>query len=153
MANRNPIKQWEVTFPQSGQMSKEEFIRKFPPTDYVISCTEEHKDGGLHLHSGFKFKKGITHSKLIKWLTANFPEDWKRIHVSPIKNWECWQNYCKKEDPNFYENGSLQPTQEQKLLKLYIRYLEQDCLCTFDDFKRYGKRQKGQEPRNTFHGL
>lgn len=144
--NRNPIKQWEVTFPQSGQMSKEEFILKFPPTDYLIICTEEHKDGGLHLHCGLKFKKPLTHSKLIKWISAKFPDDWKRIHISPIKNWEAWQDYCKKEDAEFIERGTLAKSQEQKLMKLYLKHLEVDCLCTFEEFKEHGGRPERTQP-------
>lgn len=107
MKNRNPIKQWEVTFPQIGQISKQEFADAFPPSDYTIVALEEHEDGGHHLHMGLKLKKGLTHSKMIKWLESKFPEDWKRIHVSPIKKMDLWIDYCKKEDPSVLIIGTL----------------------------------------------
>lgn len=137
MSNRNPIKQWEVTFPQSGGLTKNEFIERFPPSDYVIVCSESHADGGVHLHAGFKFKKGISHSKLIKYLTAKFPEDWKRIHISSIKNWANWQDYCKKEDPLFVERGTLSSI-EGKLWKIFQTHhaFAQEINMTFDDYKR-----------------
>lgn len=107
--NRHPIAQWEITFPQSGGIeTKESFSTKFPPSHYNICCEEEHKDGGVHLHLGIKFIKGITHSKLIKWLESKWPNDWKRIHISPIKNFTHFENYCNKEDPNVVINGTIE---------------------------------------------
>lgn len=105
--NRHPIKQWEITFPQCGVIERETFVNSFPPTEYAICAQEEHADGGLHLHLGIKLLKPLTHSKLIKYLKEKFPDDWKRIHVSAIKNWDNWNDYCKKEDPNVFISGSL----------------------------------------------
>lgn len=107
--NRHPIAQWEITFPQSGGIeTKDSFSKKFPPSHYNICCEEEHKDGGVHLHLGIKFIKAITHSKLIKWLESKWPNDWKRIHISPIKNFTQFENYCNKEDPNVVINGTIE---------------------------------------------
>lgn len=105
--NRNPIKQWEITFPQSGDTERETFYSAFPPCDYAITCKEEHEDGNPHLHLGIKLKKALSHKKMIKWLEARFPNDWKRIHISPIRSWENFNNYCMKEDPHTFIVGEL----------------------------------------------
>lgn len=96
--NRNPIKQWECTFPQTD-MSREDYIASFPPLVGYICAREEHKDGGFHLHAGLKLKKAISFAKLKAWVVAKFPEEHKRIHISAIKNWSNWEEYCLKEDP------------------------------------------------------
>lgn len=104
--NRNPVKQWEITFPQTD-ISREQFIKCFPPCEYCICAQEEHADGGLHLHLGIKLLKGLSHTKLIKYISEKFPNDWKRIHISPIKNWDNWNDYCRKEDPHVIIQGAL----------------------------------------------
>lgn len=106
--NRNPIKQWEITFPQStGVITKDKFHESFPPCKYSICCEEEHSDGGLHLHLGILLIKGISHSKLIKWLEKKWPNDWKRIHISAIRSWDHFNDYVKKEDPTPFVTGTL----------------------------------------------
>lgn len=106
MKNRNPLKQWEITFPQTS-LEREEFLEYLPPYEYAICAKEEHQNGGYHLHLGIKLLKGLSHIKLINFLKEKFPNDWKRIHVSVIKDWDNWINYCKKEDPNVVIKGSL----------------------------------------------
>jgi len=105
-SNRNPIKQWEVTFPQTD-ISKQTLIDSFPPYEYAICAQEDHADGGTHLHLGIKLLKGLSHAKLIKYLQIKWTSDWKRIHVSPIRNWDNWNDYCRKEDPEVLVLGSL----------------------------------------------
>ncbi len=76
--NRNPIKQWAITFPQYQQnqdlntlegesaaeiLDKTNFYKIFPPSNYAICCEETHEDGGLHLHMGLKLLKGISKKK------------------------------------------------------------------------------------------
>lgn len=124
--NRNPIIQWEVTFPQSGDTDRDTFYHNFPPCIYAICAKEEHKDDGHHLHLGLKLKKGISHKNLIKWLESKYPDDWKRIHVSPIKSWENWNDYCHKEDPHCFVFGSLVTgrSREQRISSLIQRFPE-----------------------------
>ena len=102
MTNRNPIRQWSITFPQSGEVSREQFALSFPPAVKLMCCMEEHKEGGLHLHLGIKLKKGITKSKLLRWIERKWPNDYKRIHVQATRNVDCWQDYLSKEDPDPY---------------------------------------------------
>lgn len=100
MANRNPIRQWFITFPQcNGKESRESFSGKFPPSDYSITAEEAHEEGGTHLHMGIRLIKGLSQAKLHKWIEAKWPEDYKRIHFKPVKGWENTIAYCNKEDP------------------------------------------------------
>ncbi len=135
--NRNPIKQWELTFPQIGSITtKQQFHEELPPSEYSICALEQHSDGGEHLHLGIKLKKGISHSKLIKYLTSKYPEDWKRIHISPIKNWDNWNDYCKKEDPEVVVTGTLEK-------KKKISEFERDILA--GDLKREEEKRMSDE--------
>lgn len=106
--NGNPVKQWEVTFPQvSEEASKETWHENFPPSTYSISCCEKHADGGIHLHMGIVFKHGISKPNLLDYIAAKYPCSSKRIHISPIRVMSQWQAYCRKEDPYPFERGSL----------------------------------------------
>ncbi len=131
--NRNPVVQWEVTFPKykdaneqslygkvtAEHLSSEEVDGKadlrrdtfailcLPPVRYQCVCQEDHEDDTKHLHLGVKLVNGITKSKLLKFIKARLPEDYKRVHISAIQSWDNWRNYCKKEDPHFYEDGTL----------------------------------------------
>lgn len=106
---KNPVRQWEITFPQVGDATtRETFHESFPPSEYSICCCEKHADGGLHLHLGIVFKKGISKANLLDWIVCKFPGDYKRIHLSGIRAMSKWQDYCKKEDPEVFERGSLQ---------------------------------------------
>lgn len=100
--NRNPIKQWAVTFPQSGGVTRKEFADSFPPSSETICAQEKHEDGGNHLHLGIKLLKGISKAKLLKWVGTKWPNDFKRIHLQPTKDTKNWGNYCMKEDPECY---------------------------------------------------
>lgn len=112
--NRNKVIQWEITYPQSGETPKETFHSCFPPCSYSICAKEAHADGNPHLHLGIKLKKGISKANLLKFVEKNFPDSFKRIHISPIKSWEQWIDYCHKEDPDPAISGSL----SQKLSKV-----------------------------------
>lgn len=106
--HRHKVENWGVTFPKSqGITTKETFAGQFPPSKYSLVCEELHEDGTPHLHAALRLTKGLTHSGLIKWLQAKFPNDWKRIKIEGIKNWDKWHDYCQKEDPNTIIKGSL----------------------------------------------
>lgn len=142
MANRNPIKQWEVTFPQCGDVTKQEFIDSFPPADYIICATEEHENGGLHHHLGIKLKKGISHSKLVKYLEAKWPEDWKRIHISAIKQWENFNDYCKKEDPNPIIIGGIEKHKPKHILELEETIRQGEASREYSRWKKINELEK-----------
>ncbi len=98
---------WSITFPQSGSVSKEDFLKSFPPRIYAGICVEEHEDGKPHLHLGIKLIKGITKHKLLEWIENKFPDDYKRINIQATRSLVNWIDYIKKEDPDFIEVGTL----------------------------------------------
>ncbi len=101
--NRNPIKNWSLTFPQSGKLKQDEFANSLPPFDEIFVAQEEHKNGGLHLHAGVKLTKGLSFNKLKLWLQKKYPDDWKRIKWEAIRSLSHWEDYCNKEDPEAYK--------------------------------------------------
>lgn len=118
--NRNPIQQWSITFPQSKEMERKEFVDMFPPHIAYKCCRETHKNGiDLHIHLGIKFIKGITFSNLRKWVERKFPDDWKRIHFQPTRDKKLWDNYCGKEDPDAIV--LCEPVKKQKPSKAILR--------------------------------
>lgn len=104
MVNRNPIAQWFSTFPQSGTVTKEEYLGSWPPHSYAVIGTESHSDGNAHLHLLIKLKKPLSRAKLVAWLTAKYPEDWKRIcadkALQTAKDMADVKDYILKEDPH-----------------------------------------------------
>ncbi len=124
-SNRNPVQQWEVTFPkykdaneqslygkvgnmENVELNRDTFVNEcLPPVVYQCVCQEDHADDTKHLHCGIKLVNGITHSKLLKFIKARLPEDYQRVHISAIQSWENWLAYCMKEDPYFYQDGTL----------------------------------------------
>lgn len=104
MTNRNPVKQWSITFPQCGaNLERKVFADTFPPRDACIVAREEHEDGGFHLHLGLKLKKGITKTKLLAWIQNRWPNDYMRIDVQATRSISQWNDYLGKEDPQVYE--------------------------------------------------
>jgi len=112
--NRNPVKQWFITFSQVREVvSKEEFNKSLPPHDYSYTVEEEHEDEGYHYHMTIKLVKGISFSKLNKWFQEKFPNDYKRIHFKPVQNFDNCIRYCDKEDPKPVITGSLEKKKKQ----------------------------------------
>lgn len=132
--NRNPIKQWAITYPQSGDTDRISFINMFPPC-YAYCCgQEEHKDGGKHLHAYLKLKKGISKAKMRHWIEQRFPSASCRIDYKPVKNVSCWIDYIKKEDPGVIEVED--PTvEERRMKKLRLKYGDKAPPSIFDRSK------------------
>ncbi len=106
--NRNPIKNWAITFPQSGEVKRSEFIESFPPALWAGCGMEQHADGGNHLHLGLRLKKGISVSKMIKFVKVKWPNDWKRIDIKATRSVINWVDYIKKEDGEYIERGNME---------------------------------------------
>jgi len=98
-SNRNKIKQYFVTFPQSGLYTKTGFLDSLPPVEYAIIAQEEHENGGYHLHASIKLLKPISKSCFLKWFEKKYPMDYKRIDVQPTRVLKSAEDYIKKEDP------------------------------------------------------
>ncbi len=127
--NRNKLVQWAITFPQYKRcaattsegrdtyaeiLTKKTFKNFFPPNHYVCCCEEEHEDEGLHLHMGIKLKHKINKTAMLNYMEVKFPNDYKRIKLKIVTRWPGWIDYCKKEDPTVFEEGSLSNNLREK---------------------------------------
>ncbi len=125
MTNRNKVKSWSITFPQSGDVERKYFLESFPPCEEGICVREIHEDGGYHLHLGIKLKKGIKKTTMLNWIKARWPNDYKRIDVQATRSIKCWYEYLEKEDPDGYK--VLDKTCKlERIYKMYIRFMR-DC--------------------------
>ncbi len=84
-SNRNPVKQFFITFPNSsGVVSRDTFLghiwEERALCSYVV-VEETHENGRPHLHANVKLKYAITKTKLLKKLEKDFPNDYRRIDV------------------------------------------------------------------------
>lgn len=123
MTNRNRIKNWAITFPQT-ECERETFVDTMPPYDECICAREEHKEGGFHLHLGITLKKGITKRKLLDWIKLRWPKDYKRIDVQPTRSIKLWSDYIQKEDPVAYKVNKKQQIYEEKAAELLDTYFD-----------------------------
>lgn len=125
--NRNKIVQWSITFPKSGDMTKEQFRELLPPHNYYGCCVEQHEDGTDHLHVGLVLKHGISQSNFKKWFSRKLPNDWKRIQFKPTRNFMNWRDYLKKEDANFLEIDDRKKKSEIQISpKDFFRKMEEE---------------------------
>lgn len=110
--NGNGIKQWCITFPKlelNGYVTdKLCFAESFPDSVYSICCSEDHEDGTEHLHLGLILKHEITFPKMLDYIKAKYPKDWKRIEVEAARDISNWESYCKKEDPFPHRTGNFE---------------------------------------------
>lgn len=122
--NRNKCKQYFITFPQSGKVTKKEFVDSLPPVEAGFAVTEEHEDGGMHIHALVKLRNGITKANLLKYIIKKWPDDYKRIDIQITKNLNKAQVYLQKEDPDPYviKDDSARERMEAKLAELEAKY-------------------------------
>ena len=89
MSNRNAVKQFFITFPNSsGVATKESFLCKIWTESQMVSfCVVEelHESGEPHLHANIKLRYATTKAKLLRKLVKCFPNDYKRIDVRPTR--------------------------------------------------------------------
>ncbi len=105
--NGHKCTQWFITYPKSGDETKEGLIEKLPICVYSIVCKEAHQDGSPHLHAGIKLKHGLSKSNLRRWIENKWPDACQRIDYKPIRSFTHARDYCKKEDPEYIETGEL----------------------------------------------
>jgi len=123
--NRNKCVQWEITFPHSGDICDSKFHEYFPPSVYSICAKEQHANEEPHLHLGLKLKKPISKTNLLNYIEKKFPEDFKRINISQIQNWQNWDDYCAKEVVPFIRGSRTKTkTPVEKVAKLLEKHPE-----------------------------
>lgn len=106
--NRNPCLSFFTTFPQWKVCEKQDLfdiLEQAIDTEYLMLAEETHEDGNPHFHSIFKLKAKQTYKHIIDLLKNEFPDDYKRIDVQPLKNWNQSIDYLCKEDANPLETG------------------------------------------------
>lgn len=140
MVNRNPISQWFSTFPQSGTVSKEVYLGSWPPHSYAVIGTESHSDGNAHLHLLIKLKKPLSRAKLVAWLTAKYPEDWKRIcadkALQTAKDMADVRDYILKEDPHALIIGGIVKKDKYMIERAFF-----ESLANSESMKAIDKRE------------
>ncbi len=98
MTNRNKIYNFAITFPQSGEVTRQRFLESFPPSVAWICAMELHEDGNPHLHLGIVLKNKINKLAMLKWIKVKWPNDYKRIDVQATRSIWNWGDYLRKED-------------------------------------------------------
>lgn len=136
--NRNPIKQYFLTVPQT-QLTKEQLrvllIRITPLLTYHCIAQETHADGGKHLHAAVKLLKGLTKINYLKQLQNALPEEHRNtLHLRPTRNPKAAHDYLHKEDPSPLTYGT--PTtpykfKPQRWHKEFAKELGIDDLSAF----------------------
>lgn len=121
--SRNPVKKLFITFPQSGTVSAADFLKTlqhFPLSFYRV-CTETHKDGQPHLHAAIEFKGKYSKAFVLKYMKTVYPEDWKRIHMEPVRSMPHALHYFEKEGLALLGMGPY--VNVAKARKMYLRAL------------------------------
>lgn len=97
--NRNPVKQWFLTFPQTD-VTKHDFRDALCTlkVDFYHIVQETHKDGGFHLHACVKFVGGYSKAHLLKVFREKYPNSYKRIDFKPVRSMKHALAYLSKED-------------------------------------------------------
>lgn len=113
--NRNPCKQWFITFPQT-QVDKHTFrdvlAHQLCHLKYYKIAQETHQDGGLHLHAAVVLTQSMSKSQILKKLKIIYPNDYKRIDVQSVRSIKHSLAYLSKEDQQPLE--SAEPYQDPR---------------------------------------
>lgn len=104
--NRHPKKQWFVTYPK-WDSTRQAIIADYSNYDYYIVCQEKHQDGTPHYHICIKFIKPVKKQHIIDMVKRSYPNDWKRVHIQPVRNIKACIEYCQKEDNEYITEGTV----------------------------------------------
>lgn len=104
--NRHPKKQWFVTYPK-WDATRESIIEAYTDYDYYIVCKETHQDGTPHYHICIKFIKPVKKQHILDMVKRTYPNDWKRVHIQPVRNIKACIEYCQKEDNEYITQGTV----------------------------------------------
>lgn len=121
--NRNPMKQWFITFPQSGDMTREQYAELFPENTYIKVAQETHSDGNFHLHAVIILCSKLSKAKLLKHIRSKLPNDYKRIDIQSVRSVRHAITYLDKEDTSPYQSGDV-PKRKLRTSAAARRYFE-----------------------------
>lgn len=144
--HRNSVKKFFITFPQSLDLTKEDFynslVSKYK-ADKAICVQEQHADGSPHLHLGIEFSNSYTKRVLLLYFQDQYPEDYRRIDVQAMKSLQHTITYLtspdkdKHVDPNpLLININIEQKESVKHLRFKREfpkdpwsYWAPDCFC------------------------
>lgn len=102
-SNRNPIKNYLITFPHSSEssshadnMSRREFgdlLASYYPYELVFVVQESHTCGAKHLHAILRVDPGVPKKKLLDKILNDCPG---RVNVTPIKSPQSAYRYLSE---------------------------------------------------------
>jgi len=80
----------------------------FPTAKYIITCSETHQDGGLHVHAGIALDKACRtrNQHFADLRSGNEGGSIYHPNVQSARRFSAWVEYIKK-DGNFLEFGSM----------------------------------------------
>lgn len=130
-SNRNPLQKYFVTYPQSHDHTKLNFLETCQELNlkYYIICQETHLDGNPHLHALLWLQKSMTKARLLKFFKEKYPSNYKRIDVQSVRNLKATIEYCRKEDPSPLEHPDGPPLHHRKFK--YPTWMVTDCQLCF----------------------
>lgn len=107
--NPSPVRQWFLTYSQSGDLTKEEVLDNLRVVgnerggiEKYIVCKETHEDGNPHIHAYVKFgEPGLSRSDL---LLFDCGDPKKHGRYESCRSPKCAIGYCQKEDADFLTN-------------------------------------------------
>lgn len=114
--NRNSLKQLFITYPRWVEYETPKELTKFlPPYNYIYIVKEFHdspdqdttRNSDIHYHVTIVLKHALTFKKILKWCECNFPDDFERIKIEPLKNLKGALDYSKKESMDYFEDGTV----------------------------------------------
>ncbi len=149
--NRNPRKQWFITYPQWPSTDRNAIIQPYSDYDYYIVCREKHKDQNTHYHLLIRFVNTHTKKDLIEFVKRAYPNDWKRIHINPVRNLKAAIQYCKKEDTAYMESGNVSIS--TRFRKWYHRQFESTFGTTVQEFDRKIKLEMIEKMKRDYADL
>lgn len=142
--NRNPIKQWFYTFPQTN-LSKIDFrnsLIEVHSMKYFKIVQEKHADGNSHLHAVVQTTKSMPKSAILKKLKIIFPDDYKRIDVQPVRSIPQSLNYLSKEDQHPLESQEPFKDARNPYAAINLRMARQWGFPTVAAFKQHMESER-----------
>lgn len=127
--SNKPIKSWFITFPQSKDVSLQQFLDVFMvyPVQYYLLVKELHEDGNPHIHMIIQFKGKRTFSAMLGRVKEKFPNDWKRIQLATLRSKNDAYIYLGKDSKEKLEGGEFKDREKkERLMPLWLREISQE---------------------------
>lgn len=135
MAGRHRSKSWFLTYPQSGELTKErlaEGLRGIAEIEELVIGEEDHRDQeGKHMHVYIRYRS------VVEWKAGQDPRKWdiegRHPHVEVTRSRKKTIEYCLKEDKKpMVEGVDVESLRKKK--RSYKDCLEMGLDQLFDEF-------------------